>query len=51
MQVISIKLIKTKDELTIGKLNMKSFVESKIWLENYPKAYKNIEEDFTNLNK
>ena len=51
MQVLSIMSMKTKDDLKIGNINIKSFTENKIRLENYQEASKFTKEDVTNLKK
>ena len=50
MQVLSIMSMKTNDDLKIGNVNIKSFTENWIRLENYQEAFKHTEKDAKNLN-
>ena len=51
MQVLRIISMKTKDDLKIGNINIKSITDNNIRLENYQEAFKYTEKDVSNLYK
>ena len=51
MQVLRIISMKTKDDLKIGNINIKSITDNKIRLENYQEAFEYTEKDVSKLYK